>query len=180
MQEGEPRDGGSPGAPCGCPVGSLLLQGRWEDPRPPRKRRRSLVAPWDIPTETWSWSGQEVRASRCLPQPPTDLGKEQRSPNHRKDAMAGEGPARPWHGRQAKCGSIPGLSWKSVWEEQPPPPPGPAQPSVHVRESNPPTRPTFGSVMAASHRRRRPPHGLPSACTVDGFSQQIGARSRLF
>lgn len=51
-----------------------------------------MVAPWDIPTETWSWSGQEVRASGWLPHPPRDLGRERRSPNHSKDAMAGEGP----------------------------------------------------------------------------------------
>ena len=168
------------GAARRCPVSSLLLQGQWEDLRPPRKRRCSLVAPWDIPTETWSWSGQEVRASGCLPQPLRDLGKERRSPNHRKDAMAGEGPASPWHGRQAKCGSIPGPSWKSVWEEQPPPLPGPAWPSVHVRESDPPTRPTFGSVTAMSHRRRRPPRGCPLPAQRTASHKQRGARSRLF
>lgn len=87
-----------------------------------------MVAPWDIPTETWSWSGQEVRASGWLPHPPRDLGRERRSPNRSKDAMAGEGPASPRRGRQAECGSIPSLSWKSVWEEQPPPRPAPCGP----------------------------------------------------
>lgn len=62
-----------------------------------------MVAPWDIPTETWSWSGQEVLGPPGgFPHPPRDLGRERRSPNRSKDAMAGEGPASPRPGRQAE------------------------------------------------------------------------------
>lgn len=149
MQEGEPGMGGAQRRP----VGSLLLRRVDGKTRPPQ-RRHSVVAP--ASHRDMVLAGPEVRASGWLPHPPRDLGRRRRSPNRSKGprwqvrAPPAPGLAPGW-----RCRShIPSLSWKSVWEEQPPPRPAPCGPLSTSEKATRPTRPTFGSVMASSHRRR--------------------------